>query len=117
MARANQLRIFQKRPEYFSNVTFSPIWLLPFSIALYPENTIQWSKFDKNVDTNFFTVSSFQIAFNCVPNIIIVKTENSNASNIKNNSRITVAGGEYDEHSLHSCLMHIANWLTDRNMA
>lgn len=62
-----------------------------------------------------FTVSSFQIALNCVKSIIIVKTANKSASNVKNNNKKTVAGGEQGEHSLHSCLIHMVNWLMTRN--
>lgn len=63
------------------------------------------------------TVSSFQIADICVPSMISVNTANSIASNVRNSSRMTVAGGENAEHCFHSCLMHCANWLTARNMA
>lgn len=52
------------------------------------------------------------MAFNWVPSIIKVNMENSNASKIKNNRNITVAGGENLEHSLHSLFIHDANWLT-----
>lgn len=62
-------------------------------------------------------VSSFQMAFNCVPSMMMVKTANRSASKIRNRSITTVAGGENVEHSFHSCLMHIANWLTQRNKA
>lgn len=62
-------------------------------------------------------VSSFHIAVSWVPNIIIVKTAKSSASKMRNKSSTTVAGGENVEHSFHSCLMHIANWLTQRNKA
>lgn len=49
------------------------------------------------------------MALICVPNIISVKMENNKASNIKNRSRTTVAGGENVEHSRHSCLIQETN--------
>lgn len=63
------------------------------------------------------TVSSFQIALICVPSMINVNTANSSASNVRKSNRITVAGGEKNEHCFHSFLMHCANWLTAKNIA
>lgn len=57
------------------------------------------------------------MAFICVPSIINVKTANNSASNVRNSKRITVAGGEKNEHCFHSFLMHDANWLTAKNIA
>lgn len=63
------------------------------------------------------TVSSFQMALICVPNIIKVKMENNKASKIKNRSSTTVAGGEKVEHSRHSCLIQDINCFTARTIA
>lgn len=61
------------------------------------------------------TVSSFQIACSCVPNITAVKMANKRASNAKNNNNTTVAGGLNVEHSRHSCLTHVVNCCIHRN--
>jgi len=55
------------------------------------------------------TVSSFHIACSCVPSITAVKIAKRRASNTRNSNRTTVAGGEYTEHSFHSCRMHMMN--------
>jgi hypothetical protein len=52
--------------------------------------------------SNILTVSSFHIAWSCVPSITAVKIAKRRASNTRNSNRTTVAGGEYAEHSFHS---------------
>ena len=61
------------------------------------------------------TVSSFQIACNCVPNITTVKMANRRASKAKKSNNTTVAGGLNVEHSFHSCLTHVANCCIHKN--
>ena len=56
-----------------------------------------------------YTVSSFQMAWSCVPSIMVVKIANRRASNPRNKRSITVAGGLYDEHSFHS------EWMQEMN--
>lgn len=72
---------------------------------------------DGKINLNKLTVSSFHMALICVPSIINVNTANNNASNVKNSNKITVAGGEKNEHCFHSFLIHCANWLTAKNIA
>jgi hypothetical protein len=107
MARTRLKRIDQTPTGCSSNVIFSPIWPLLFSIVQYPEKCEIAGEIEKvQSSNNKLTVSSFQMAFIWVPSIIIVNTANSKASKIRNNKNITVAGGEKFEHSRHSLLMH-----------
>jgi len=55
------------------------------------------------------------MACSCVPNITAVNMANKSASNAKNNSNTTVAGGLNVEHSLHSCLIHMVNCCIHKN--
>lgn len=75
-----------------------------------------WFLCNQSFTTNF-TVSSFHMADNCVPSIIIVNTAKSKASKVRKSNKITVAGGENVEQIFHSCLMHWANWFTVKNIA
>lgn len=58
------------------------------------------------------TVSSFHIAWSCVPSMTAVNMAKSRASAIRNSNKTTVAGGEYALQSLHSCRIHVTNWYT-----
>lgn len=58
---------------------------------------------------DIFTVSSFQMACNCVPNMTAVNIVNKRASNVRNNNRTTVAGGLNVVQSRHSCRTHVVN--------
>ena len=63
------------------------------------------------------TVSSYQMAETCVPNMMEVKRAKRSPSKMRKRRRTMVAGGEKARHSCHSLPRHDRKWLIARNSA